>query len=329
VAGEPETFSFQKMLRGLYTRNWDHAEHERYVGYELGPKHRATTLGTTDDSYGGFIVPPTYLESEFIPYLKNSTGMFQAGARVLPVSGEPVIIPTQASSGTCYWVAENASITATDVTFGQKHAHPHHLACMMRMSNFIMGQSSPMVEQIVRQDIAQNMGIELELQCLTGSGSQGKPLGIQNVTGLGSYSASARITPDRADAMVYTVENAKGMTGPGAFLMPYREWQYLRQAADGAGTPKFYEGIGQLVRKEAWGYPIYLSHNLTAGDVIFGCWREALLLQWGGMEFATADQASDGTNHAFPMVQTWIRAVMSVDFVCRQPASFVFCTNFT
>jgi len=321
--GDIKPVSLQKICRAIAANDWTGAEYERSV---MVPKER-TAQATTTDSLGGYVVPPEYLASEFIELIRTEVNFLAAGARMLNVSGGPILIPTQEGGSTTYWVAENTAISESNLTFGQKTAQPHALAALIKTSNRTLRDSSPGIESLIRQDIAENIGIELDRACIYGSGAAGQPLGLTGTTGINTTAAAADITLDLAWAMIDTVEASNALKNYGgvAWLLKHEQWHDLRKAADAAGQPKYSTGAGTPISKECYGIPVFLDGNLTDGDAIFGAFSQFLVMQWGGLEFA----ASQHADTAFAADQTWIRAIMDVDFVVRQPLSFCFDTSFT
>ena len=326
----PEPVSLAKCIRGFFKNDWSGAEYERdLVAGEF--KERAT-LSTTSDTYGGFIVPSEYLANEFVELLYNSVAALRAGVREVPVSGGPIIVPTHQTGATTYWIADNATITASDQKFGQKTAQPHGLAALCRISNQLLGMSNPGVESIVRGDIATALGVELDNQIWNGTGSDGKPTGILNTDGILDLASSAAITADGIWDMMKKIEAAKVNVEAGlSMASSVKQWYELLQAADGSGTPKYSNDAAPMIQKSfgSGSVPIYTTHNLADATTILGVFREVLLFRWGGIQFAASQEASDGTNHAFIMNQTWIRAIMSVDVIVRQPAALCFNDNWT
>ena len=322
-------FSLAKCIRGFVHDDWSKADHERKLVKEW--QERATTLTTSNDTYGGFIVPPEYLGGEFVRDLYNSVAAMAAGARELQVSGGPVIIPTQETGSTAYWVGEGSAITASDATFGQKTAQPHALAGLVRISNRLLRDSNPSVEAIVRDDIARILGVELDRAIFLGSGASGQPTGIFNVTGVNDAAIGGAITPDGIWDMIFKIEDAKVPFNNGAIVLSPKQWNELLQAADGAGTPKFSADIYPNIGKSFAGgtIPIHTTHNLSAGYGLVGVYSECLVVRWGGLQFAASQDASDGTNHAFTLNETFIRAIMDVDVIVKQPKAFCLEDGFT
>ncbi len=314
--------SIQKLARSIATGDWRGAEYEREVAH---PSERtAQTSGS--DALGGYIVPPEYLPQEFVDYIYTEVNFINAGARVLNLTGgHPIVIPTQEGSATAYWVAENAAITESNLTFGQKTAVPHALAGLTKTSNRVLRDSNPSIETLIRQSLGNTLAVELDRALIYGLGASGQPLGLTRTTGINTTAAGAGMGLDNAWAMLDTIEVDNAIKGPLTWLLKYEQWHDLRKAADAAGQPKYTTGAGAVITKEAYGIPVLLDGNLTDGDAILGCFNQALVCQWGGMEF----MASQHADTAFAADQTWIRAVMDVDLVVLQPLSFCFDTSFT
>ena len=97
-----------------------------------------------------------------------------------------ISIPKQGSSATAYWVGEGSSPTESQQTIEQINLSPKTCGAFVDYSRKLLLQSSIDVEQMVRDDLARVLALELDRVGLNGSGSSNQPLGIINTTGIGT-----------------------------------------------------------------------------------------------------------------------------------------------
>jgi len=98
-----QPLSFDRYLRGMCTGQWDGA-----------PEERALSEGTL--TAGGHLVP-TPLSARVIDLARNATRVFQAGAVTVPMGAQTLKLARLTGEGTPAWHAENAAISAADMTF--------------------------------------------------------------------------------------------------------------------------------------------------------------------------------------------------------------------
>lgn len=319
--GKVQPVSLLKVFRGMYSGDWRGADYEKSViDSDKARQMRALAAGT--DAAGGAFVPSEYLEAEFIPLLRANTILDKLPIRRLTgLVGSPVQIPKQTGGATAYWIGENAVINDSTQATGQLVLRPRCLAAMTKVSKQLVMQANPSAENFVQQDLAAVMGVELTRAALVGDGGSGEPVGVINTAGITATAVTAAADHDDVFDMQVKIEtgNVDTDTGMGLVCHP-QEWNTIRKAADGAGTPKVYAGAGFTIVDAVCGFPVVKTTKLTAGQAVLGKWSEFIVGEWGGVMFEASDQAGD----AFAYHQVWIKATQFVDFGIRQPAAFCY-----
>jgi len=337
-------FSLFKALRGLSTGDWTDAAHEREVLFD----HKVRDMATSPDSSGGYLVPSQAIP-ELIEMFKAEAVVSRAGATWLTdLKGSPVTIPKQTAGATAYWVSEGSAITPSDLTFGQVSLTPKKCAALVKLSNELLSMSLPAAEAVVRQDLAEQLSLAIDLAALRGTGADNQPLGIANTSGIntvalgdnGSYLSSLDLFFD----MIAALEEHNALKGKLGFVCNPKVKAALRKLK----TPQFSGDTGGQYQlpplvtallatdgalQEAVGYPLLgttqIPTNLTKGtstdctEVYFGNWQDLLIGQWGGLSILASPHAGD----AFAKDQTWVRITMSVDVAVRHPESFCLCND--
>ena len=146
-------------------------------------------LSTLTQGAGAFTVESSVLGTELVALLRPRMYTMAAGARYLGGLQGNILIPRHIGAGTAYWLAENASVTEADQTFGQFQLSPHTLMAQTKYSKQLLAQSSIDVEGLVRSDLNYILAIALDLAAMIGTGINGQPIGIYNVGAVTTQSA--------------------------------------------------------------------------------------------------------------------------------------------
>lgn len=330
------SFSFAKLARGLVTRDFSECAYEADLCKEAA-KTISKDMSTTTDSAGGFIVPVQIMENMIIPLLQKRITALSLGVQRLPLSGSPVQIPKITTAATAYWVAENTSVTANDLAFGQLNMTPHAVASRVILSNRLINLSNPAAEQITRAQIAKDLGIAIDAAIYTGTGASGQPTGIvqtsgiNTVTSFGSYKAITAYGKLLDMIQELSVDNVE-LTN-ARWAMHSSVYTALAQIVDGGATGINLErrlfGAGALNGAQTLlGYQYTITNQLTAvtgsatsNTMLFGDFSQCYLGEWGTMVLRSSDVAGD----SFAKMQTQIMAAMEVDVGVAQPNAF--CTS--
>lgn len=344
---EDEGFSFFRAIKAIRSGDWSEAGKER----EVFENTRRKAMGTADDVAGGYLVPAQAMP-ELIEMLMAESVVIESGARVINnLVGSPVTFPKQTGGATVYWVGDNMTITPSDLTFGQVQLTPKKAAALVQLSNSLLNQSNPSAEAVIRQDLAQGMGLAVDLAALRGPGAENQPLGIANIPGInnvtwgtGGNGAVLGNSLDLFEDMAYELAVDNALRGRLGFIFHHAVRRALRKAKvpqfsnDAGGYPLIPAVImasmaGDNALAEAIGYPFRVTSqlpvNLVVGDksncteVYFGNWEDLLIGMWGGMTILASNVA--GT--AFATDQTWIRIILNVDVAVRHEASFCLCND--
>ena len=326
---ETRKFSIAKLVKGVISRNYSEC------GFELelcnaDPRMKDMAAGT--DSAGGFIVPNIVLSNEMIPLLKEHTIAAALGVNFMTgLRNSPVQIPKKTGATTAYWVGEapSSGVTTSDVAFGQIEVTPHTVAVRTRVSNRLIMLSNPAVEQIIRQDILEQIGLAVDAACFNGSGAANQPKGILNTTGIGSVTsfgaASASTTYNKLLDMLYQLRKSH-VFGPLAWAMHPAVLREFQKMLDDTAQPKVRRLFdSQPITQTLHGYPFFTSDQIPTNDVILGWWQMATVAVWDSMSIMVSNVA--GT--AFENLQTQILGAMDVDVAVRQAGAFCNTTGMT
>ena len=332
-----KNFSFAKLARGLVTRDFSECAYEADLCKEAA-KSISKDMSTTTDSAGGFIVPVQIMENMIIPLLQKRITALSLGVQRLPLSGSPVQIPKITTASTAYWVAENASVTASDLAFGQLNMTPHAVASRVILSNRLINLSSPAAEQITRAQIAKDLGIAIDAAIYAGTGASGQPTGIVQTSGINSvsWSGAASMAANTAYGKLMdmiqelSVDNVELTNCSWAMhSTAFNALSKMSDSASGFSLERRLFGAGPLNGAPTLaGFKYAITNQLTtltssptSNSLIFGDFSQCYLGEWGTMVLRSSDVAGD----SFAKMQTQILAAMEVDVGVAQPTAF--CTS--
>lgn len=301
------------------------------AGFEgLNAEGKAMTEGV--DAQGGYLVRPQ-VERQIVQ-ARELDNVLRGLCSKLTVTTNSIQLDQLGLTTTAGWVAELAQKPeSTGMTLATVTANVFTAAGLATISNQLLADSNPAVDQLVTADLAKRLVALEEAAFLSGSGT-GQPLGILNTPGIGATALTSTTIVDLLDAILDAIADVETDHGaPSAILMHPRTWTRILKARDAQGA--YYidpTGGPQDPRtglrgpvKTLWGYPVVTTNrmptNMGSGTnesrVIVGDFREALILDRQGI---TVDESS---HVYFTTNQTVFRAEQRVGFTAaRTPDAF-------
>jgi HK97 family phage major capsid protein/HK97 family phage prohead protease len=246
--------------------------------------HQQRTLFATGSfTAAGALVPIGAQGQSLIDLYRNKMHVVAMGAQVLGGLQGTLAIPRQTGGATAAWLAEDATITASNQAVGQLTLTPHRLAAATAFSTQLLAQASPDIENFVRNDLMTVLAVEKDRAALLGTGSAGEPLGVYNTAGIAAtvdITATASIT--YAEAVQFETNVAAGNADLGS--LGYITSVFIRGTA--RVTPKFSSTATPLWDGDMLGsYPARATNQLTATpSVIFGNWADMIIGDWASPE---------------------------------------------
>ena len=347
---ESREFSFVRAIQASASGNWAAAGREREINEELQHRNGRRTQGffVPDQVWqkrdyvkgtataGGNLVATDHLAANFIEALRDRLAVAELGATLLPGLIGDVSIPKRTGSATAYWFGgDNAdSITESTGTVGTVTMSPKPLGAYSKFSYLMRLQSTPGIEQLIRDDFVALLANAVDAAAINGSGSSHQPLGILNTAGIGSVAGGTNGLAVTMDHLLdlkkeVTIDNADAPTAG-----------YLTNAKVEAAVSKLKDGNGQyllspygteLGRSQIAGRRFEVSNNvpsnLTKGTgtglsaVIYGQFRDLLIGTFGSLEVIT-DPYTD-----FAKGTVGVRALQAIDIAVRHPESFAAMTD--
>jgi HK97 family phage major capsid protein len=258
----------------------------------------------------------------FDELLRNISFAFRMGATRLSGLRDNVTIPRQSAAATAEWLtSETDTIGETQQTFVQLAMTPKTVGAYTELSRKLLLQSSIDVEGLVNADLAAVVALAVDVAVIRGSGGSGQPMGIDNVTGVGTVSGSslgiAGLLETQTDLAAANVLPLRGgyVTTPAVAALMIAEVLYANTA-----SPAW---VGNVWNGTMMGFPAMSTNQVAAATMYFGDWSKCVIGEWGVLEIDTNPHAN------FPAGIIGVRALYSVDVGIRYPAAFTVATSIT
>lgn len=311
-APKDQSYSFCRAILGAVARQ----SGQKWTGYEADVD---AELGKVfPRNRGGIFIPLTMglqrraLESqgpgkgaelvyeaqgEFIELLRNRIAAVRLGGRVLPNLTAPISFPKQTAAVAAKWIGENpaAPVAKSDPTLAALLLSQKTLMAQTDVSHQLLVSGSLDAEALIRNDMASQHKIAIDLAVFHGLGAAGEPLGIYyvpgtNVTAVGGATSYAKVL--EAQGKVASKNADEGALG----------WVTNPTIATNLqGLPRFTNSdtpiwTGTYANGFLGGYNAIatnqISKTMSGSDAtggseigaIFGNWNDVLIGLWGAME---------------------------------------------
>jgi HK97 family phage major capsid protein len=190
---------------------------------------------------------------------------------------------------TVCWQLPVADVTPSNLTLSQVPLRPKTLRSATVFSRQLLVQSSPAVDALVSEDMAQSSAVALDLAAVHGSGVGNEPLGLYHISsGVAEVDFSGSgPTMEKVVEMETAVATQDGETDPetaGYLTTPeVRERAKLTEEASGARL--WLDSTMNDHRAEATNQ---LAKDLGTGSdehaIVYGIWSELVVGEWGAIE---------------------------------------------
>jgi len=309
---DDQPLSFGRYLKGLATGNWDGAEHER-----------ALSEGTA--TAGGHLVP-TPLSARVIDLARNQTRVFQAGAITVPMTAQTLKLARLTGEGSPAWKAENATITAADMTFDSVTFTARTLVRLVTLSVELFEDADPSSEDVIARSFASQLALELDRVALRGSGTTPEPRGVLNTSGItttthGANGANITNYDWFVDAAGAVLANN---FDPNAHIVAPRTVTSLAKLKEATTNAYMAPPISLLPRLPTKQIPINLTVGTStdASEIYTGQWDQLMIgiRTSFSLQFLRERFLADNLQYAF-------LAYLRADVQLAQPAAFTVDTG--
>lgn len=262
---------------------------------------------------------------DYIEPFRNSLLARRLGVRVLSGLTGNVSIPKHATGNSAGWVAENTALTpSAAMTFDTVTLTPKHAGGVTEMSRQLVQQSSPDIEQLIRNDLSYLLAQAIDSALILGGGAN-EPTGVLATVGI-QTSSLATLTWANILAMLQKrdISNTTAANIVASMKVKAKLQGTLKNAASGAGYLMEGGKVADL--------PAYFSNQVAektgtpnTGRVIAGDWSQAMLGIWSEIDILVNPFAETAYNRGGVLV----RAMSTVDIALRHPEAFVVADDVT
>ncbi len=366
-------FSYIKAIRGIVLQTkgepnaWSGAEKERDImhNYANKPGIRAA-LAEGVGNLGGYLVPPEYMQDQFIPLLRARAVIRGAGPRVLQVKSDTVYIPSQTGGATAAWYGENSTLTESNLTVGQAAINVRKLGALEKISNELLADASPSADQLIREDLAAVVAIKEDSTFFLSDGAApdwaSAPIGMLNYAGTQQRTLAADVGNGGALAIAdlqafkrLMMQANVPFDGMAWFCSP-RTWDEISYLRDVVNRPLIAPLMTQnysqfpeygnypegpetsyrgSVQGHLYGWPVYVTANIieTATKGITATCSYLFFARMSDVviveRMGLELMATNVAGTSFASDQTWIRAIMREGFGLRHAPAVVWANGLT
>lgn len=263
------------------------------------------------------LVPTIHRADQYIEPFRNSLLARRLGVRVLSGLSGNLSIPKHGTGTTVGWVAENAALPTGDMSFDGVTLAPKHAGGITEQSRQLIMQSSPDIEQLVRDDLSFMLAQAIDSALIKGGGTN-EPVGVLSTSGIQTASLST-LSWQNVLAMLQKLDivNASAANIVAS----------TKAKAKLAGTLKAAGIAGYIMEGGKVGdLPAYFSNQVAektgtpnTGRVIAGDWSQVMLGIWSEVDILVNPFAETAYNKG----NVLIRAMATVDAAVRHPEAFV------
>jgi HK97 family phage major capsid protein len=232
----------------------------------LAEKRGTNTQVAGTTTLGGYTID-TELFNQIDVALKDYSGIFQAARIVRTSGGNTLYMATEDDTSTVAGlIAEAASITVQDLTYGQKQLDAYKYATQMKLSWELMQDSSFDMDLEVRNAFGPRFGRALNASGTTGTGSS-QPNGVVTASSLGKTAASATaFTFSELIDLVHSVDPAYRMSQQCGFMFNDAILAAIKKLSIGTGDarPLWQPSVREGEPDRIEGYRYWINQSMDS-----------------------------------------------------------------
>jgi HK97 family phage major capsid protein len=198
------------------------------------------------DGQGGYAVPPAWLMDQYIELARPGMA-FAAILQQQPLPGgtDSINIPKLLTgTTTAVQTADNTAISNTDLTDTFINAPVRTIAGGQSVAIQLIDQSPIQFDAVIFADLTADHAMQLDRQCLSGTGAGGQILGVLNTAGIGSIAIGGAGQPAIGDyyaaiANAIQLIHTTRFAPPTHVVMHPRRWGHLLSLLDQNNRPLF------------------------------------------------------------------------------------------
>jgi HK97 family phage major capsid protein len=267
---------------------------------------------------GGALIPLVLDPSAYIDVLRPAMVVRQLGARVLSDLRANLDLPRMSGATTYGWFAENSAIPTSDEAFDRVSLRPHHAGAILTVSRNMLQQSTPDVEGLIRDDLAQVLARAVDSAAIMGpDASTLEPLGVIYDT-LVTKVAAAVMSYDLMVEISTAPAILNALTGRLGWVTNFATRGWLLLTKDLYGRPFGLDVMGQGYE---FGFTNLAADATNPNPLVFGNWNDLIIGFWSEIDLLVNPYG----DAAFSAGNVELRGTMTLDVGLRHPQSFAWC----
>ncbi|WP_281523777.1 phage major capsid protein [Turicimonas muris] len=352
---EKNQYSLIRALNACVSGNWSAAGFEREVSEALKKRNGFETTGflvptnlpfqlredttvpgyfTTPANQGGDLIATDLLGGSFIEALRNQAVVLKLGATLLSGLVGNVEIPKQTATGSAQWISETTAAAKSNSTFDKVPLKMKTISSRTYVSRNMLMQPSISMENFIRRDLSKNIALGIDAAALHGSGENGQPTGIANISGVGKViggTNGAALTFDHIIDMETQVADSNADVTNMAYVCNAATIGYLKKLKN-KDDDYIWKSISEAVRNgvpgEINGYPVARTNQVRKGltkgtatnctELFFGNFADLIIGEWGFLEI----KPNPYSEVAYGTGGLEVLALQSLDIAVRHKESF-------
>lgn len=278
-----------------------------------GDSVNAKALSEGTDSAGGYLVPEEFANR--ILEKQRDIPSVRSLSTVINMNTDKMNVPSEGTDMTFAWTAENATISASDPSFGEVELTPNVLAGLVKLSRQLADDNSVGLLDYLARAIARGVN-EAEDLAFTGGSGTGQPKGFRQYT-ISQSVAQAGGTLVYSDVvnLMYTLPSA--YRNRASFMTSDAGAKALASIVDGNSRPIFVPAPDAKGFATLFGRPVYINDNIPSNlgggtdetELWFGDYSYYLIGDRAGI----ATEYSTEAGEAFEKHQGWLKVVKRTD----------------
>jgi HK97 family phage major capsid protein len=279
---------------------------------------RVNTTGSAPE-----LVPVDHRGELYVQPLRNKLLARRLGVRVLSGLHGNVTIPKHGTGVATGWVAENGAVPDSDVNPSNITLSPKHAGGVTELSRQLILQSSPDVEQLVRDDFAAVLAQAIDSALIKG-GAANEPTGVLSTVGIQTHNLAtlnwAAVLAMKAKAELANADASSWLFNPSVSAK-------FAGTVKAAGTAVYLLGDdGKMAGIQSYStnqVPNNATPDPDTGIAILGDWSQVLLGIWSEIDILVNPYAQP----AYGRGGVLVRAMSTVDVAVRHPQAFVVASD--
>ena len=269
------------------------------------------------------LVPTDHRGDLYIQPLRNRLLARRLGVRVLSGLHGNVSIPKHGTGVSTGWVAENSAVPESNIDPTNVTLTPKHAGGVTEMSRQLIMQSSPDVEQLIRDDFMAVLAQAIDSALIKGGGAN-EPSGVLSTVGIQTANLAtlswANVLAMKAKAELANVDASSWPFNPSVAAK-------LAGAEKSANTGIYLLGDdGKMAGIQSWStnqVPNNATPDPDTGIAILGDWSQVLLGIWSEVDILVNPYSET----AYRRGGVLVRAMSTVDVAIRHPQAFVVASD--